>query len=393
MPTVPRVEVDMERSEDRKDGGGRVDPFLLGLGGSKRLEEKAVVADVFIGEHNDVEKGWGDDSGWTTASSSLSAPLIPSPATTTIAAASKMANITSPKKASAERVGMPIAVPVPPTPKPATKSPSKVVPPKAVGFAKNPDVKTSFTPVVGGLIDPFLAALQHPNKSDTPPRPKTPSVSTDSAESTPKRPSPARAQNLSVDVSPMRQSSPPSPTASLSSSWTLVEKTRKETLLDRDVSPSAPPPTPTQSPVRRTWFGSKTSASVTPVATPLSTPLVPATNPQIQVIAPIDSGETPAIVSPTPKPSAGRKLFTFELKVGQSIVSTPVHEMDDPRVIAEQFAKEHDLETRLPGGKATVEKIVYYFESQYVERRREREKRRAERRERMKSSLTEEAKM
>jgi hypothetical protein len=61
--------------------------------------------------------------------------------------------------------------------------------------------------------------------------------------------------------------------------------------------------------------------------------------------------------------------------------------MDDPRAIAEHFAREHDLETRLPGGKATVDKIVYYFESQYVERRREREKRRAERKEKMRGFL------
>jgi hypothetical protein len=59
-----------------------------------------------------------------------------------------------------------------------------------------------------------------------------------------------------------------------------------------------------------------------------------------------------------------------------------VHELDDPRAVAEEFAREHHLETRLPGGKETVDKIVYYFECQYLERKREREKRRAGRRER-----------
>jgi hypothetical protein len=85
-------------------------------------------------------------------------------------------------------------------------------------------------------------------------------------------------------------------------------------------------------------------------------------------------------------PPNGRKLFTFELKVGQSIVSTPVHELDDPRAVAEQFAIRHDLENRIPGGKGMVEKIVAYFETQFIDRKSEREKRRAERRERMRSS-------
>ena len=66
-------------------------------------------------------------------------------------------------------------------------------------------------------------------------------------------------------------------------------------------------------------------------------------------------------------------------------MTTPVHENDDPRSVAEEFAREHNLETRLPGGRGTVEKIVQYFESQFVERKEQREKRRAERRGRMRS--------
>jgi hypothetical protein len=63
--------------------------------------------------------------------------------------------------------------------------------------------------------------------------------------------------------------------------------------------------------------------------------------------------------------------------------------LDDPRFVAEQFVKEHDLETRLPGGKGTVEGLVRYFEEQFSERKREREKRRAERRERLKARSSE----
>jgi len=54
--------------------------------------------------------------------------------------------------------------------------------------------------------------------------------------------------------------------------------------------------------------------------------------------------------------------------------------MDDPRAVAAEFCKEHDLEGRLPDGKVTVEKIMRYFEKQFIERKMEREKRRAERR-------------
>jgi len=86
-------------------------------------------------------------------------------------------------------------------------------------------------------------------------------------------------------------------------------------------------------------------------------------------------------------PLNGRKLFTFELKVGSAIVSTPVHELDNPRAIAESFAREYNLESRLPGGKATVDKIIGYFETQFADRKAEREKRRAERRERTRSAL------
>jgi hypothetical protein len=91
-------------------------------------------------------------------------------------------------------------------------------------------------------------------------------------------------------------------------------------------------------------------------------------------------------LKPEEKPVAPpRKLFTFELKVGDTVVSTPVYESDNPTIVAREFAQKHDFESRLPGGKDTVEKIVVYFESQFAERKREREKRRAERK--MKSSL------
>jgi hypothetical protein len=54
--------------------------------------------------------------------------------------------------------------------------------------------------------------------------------------------------------------------------------------------------------------------------------------------------------------------------------------LDDPRAVAERFAIQHDLENRLPGGKQVVEKIIGYFETQFAERKSDREKRRAERR-------------
>jgi hypothetical protein len=62
--------------------------------------------------------------------------------------------------------------------------------------------------------------------------------------------------------------------------------------------------------------------------------------------------------------------------------------LDNPRAVAESFAKEHNLESRLPGGRFTVDKIVGYFETQFADRKAEREKRRAERRERTKSVFT-----
>ena len=73
--------------------------------------------------------------------------------------------------------------------------------------------------------------------------------------------------------------------------------------------------------------------------------------------------------------------------MGDEIVATPVHELDNPRAVAEKFVKDNDIEKRLPGGKGTVEKIIAYFETQFAERKREREKRRNERRERMKNAF------
>jgi hypothetical protein len=415
MPSVPSVEVDMGTVGERKDGGGRVDPFLLGLGDSKRVEEQVVVADLRhkeTGGDNFGSGGWTSSGGWDSSSSSLlmSTPLIPTtPAKTTPAVAPAKVALAVPtstpaRPAPTKLAALPAAIavpksmvtspktspvserPVPPTPKPAVKTTAKpVIAPKPANLVQTPSSKTSFTP---SFVDPFLAGLQRPNKSDAPARPKTPSVGTDSADSTPKRTSPGKENLLSIDVGSSLESAPTSPT-SLSSSWTLVEK-RKEGSTDKDTSPPAPPPTPTQASSRKTWFGTNVSPTATiPVATPLSTPCIPASTP-ITHVEPVLVAPSIPVTPHTSKPDApqGRKLFTFELKVGQSIVSTPVHEMDDPRVVAEQFAREHDLEARLPGGRATVDKIVYYFESQYVERRREREKRRAERRERLKGSLT-----
>ena len=90
----------------------------------------------------------------------------------------------------------------------------------------------------------------------------------------------------------------------------------------------------------------------------------------------------PTIKAAAPAP---RKLFTFELKVGETVVSTPVYETDNPTVVAREFVRKHDFESQLPGGKDTVNKIVSCFENQFAERKQEREKRRAERR--MKNSL------
>lgn len=61
------------------------------------------------------------------------------------------------------------------------------------------------------------------------------------------------------------------------------------------------------------------------------------------------------------------------------MVSTPVYDNDNPTVVAREFAQKHDFESRLPGGKDTVDKIVSYFENQFAARKKEREKRRAER--------------
>jgi hypothetical protein len=324
------------------------------------------------------------------------APATPAKVVPVIPKTSSAASVTSPKPVH-DRTGMPVAIPIPPTPKPAIKTPYKpIVAAKPVNLVNTPSGKSSFTPVVAGLVDPFLASLQRPTKGD---RPTTPSIGSDSADSTPERISPPPPkEKLIIDVSLLGENSPPSPTASLSSSWTLIEKTKKDVSTGREF-PSAPPSTPT-APARRTWFGtnpsSTASASATPAATPIlaySKPIAPPAavrnDPSTAVGIPSSSKPLTQVTPPTSQPSApqGRKLFTFELKVGQSIVSTPVHEMDDPRTIAEDFARQHDLETRLPGGKATVDRIVYYFESQYVERRREREKRRAERKEKMKGVL------
>jgi hypothetical protein len=172
----------------------------------------------------------------------------------------------------------------------------------------------------------------------------------------------------------------------LGSSWTLVDLSKKD--YTKDAFPPAPPPTPTQASVRRTWFGTDTkivsapSATPTPAGSPCVKPTLPRQSQPVQPAA--TSSKAPADPAPSSSkaviPPNGKKLFTFELKVRDSVVSTPVHELDDPRAIAEKFAIQHDLENRLPGGKQVVDRIIGYFEVQFAERKSDREKRRAERR-------------
>ena len=426
MPTTPLIRIDMEKTETGR--GVENDPFLAGLSSSKKVEVKPEVNKkvVAIDDPKQVEmveetKGPSPkydpilvpvDKVVPVPSANVKSPVIspvsmPGPSTFAamagpIPSLTKPLITSPPQLSSIPRSG--VLIPVPPTPRPATKSPTKtlvkpilvatpviplkptparpIVAPKPANLVSTPKAKPTWSPIAGGLIDPFLAGLEPTAKKETPPaRPNTPSASTDSTDSTPKKlnsPSTSTGQKLSIDASleALSESAPPSPT-SLSSSWTLIEKTKKE-IATKDVSPTAPPSTPAPLPVRRAWFNADTQPFLPPTPAPGASPVIPATKPP--------SEPTTSTAKPV-NPTQGRKLFTFELKVGSSIVSTPVHELDNPRLIAEQFVMEHDLETRLPGGKGTVEKIVRYFETQFAERKAEREKRRAERKERMKSAL------
>ena len=85
----------------------------------------------------------------------------------------------------------------------------------------------------------------------------------------------------------------------------------------------------------------------------------------------------------------GRHLLTIQIPVGNSIVPVRLHERDDPEKVAEEFAKERSLETRREGGKRDVEKLVAFFKTEFAKAAKEREEKRAARRERMRSSATE----
>jgi len=397
LRSAPLVKVDMEKSSDRR---GDQDEFLLGLDDSKKVEEKTTSKKVVVVEEAKEVKE--DLESQPVAARPISPPTIPTvieePAQSAPTLAALLVDASNPvsqvstapavvetvkpslPSSPPTRNGMPIPVPAVAVAKPALKSPKKpAIAPKPPGLSKPAKKAAIISPLVGGLVDPFLAALQPEQKRQTPTRPKTPSVSSDSANTTPEKSEIATVAEKSIKIEA------PTPTAvkelscptSLSSSWTLVEKAKKEFA-----------GLPTQPSARKSWFGVPTSMitstpAATPAPTPTTTPILQPSRPSL----PPATSSTPTIVTDpsTSKPTStqGRKLFTFELKVGQSTVTTPVHENDDPRGVAETFAREHDLEARLPGGRGTVEKIVQYFEAQFIERKEQREKRRAERREKL----------
>ena len=313
MPTTPAVRIG---TENRKDGGQRQvadDPFLLGLTASKKVEAKPEVKKVVVVEEPKwieiPEDGKVAKTDALTVILPVEVPNAPAPTTPAVPANIKspviaprpmpgvptfaaMAGpipslarplITSPPPTScAKRSGMPVPVPAPPTPKPAIKSPTKATPvrpiiiatpvipikpivakpavaPKPANLLSTPKTKAALSPVVGGLIDPFLAGLQpEAKKQQYPVRPKTPSVSTDSAESTPEKSDSSTEEKLALfhkiplDNSLTAESAPTSPT-SLGSSWTLIEKIKNGTST-RDVSSTIR--SNTQSP-NLVWFRDK----------------------------------------------------------------------------------------------------------------------------------------
>ena len=427
MPNIPLVKVSMSRCGGEDVG---TDKFLEGLSASKKVKEKPASKKVVMIEEP-KPKSFEIDSARVCVQPSpppiatVVAPIafeIPGPApakspeavsavvslpkipgSQTFAAIAtptpKAPTFSShPPTSSALRSGMPVPVPVPPTPRPAIKSPTKVsvnpfalpinpivltIGPKPANLVRTPKANATISPIVGGLVDPFLASLQPTTKKEpsTPVRPKTPSSSSESADSTPQRNdslSTTAQRGLTIETPinvSWEESAPTSPT-SLSSSWTLVEKARKD-MGTKDISPPGPPTsTPVQGVLPKEWYNSA-DTKVLPLPSPRPRAPTPVPTPIIAPTKPATDSASKSTVLPN-----GRKLFTFELKVGQSVVSTPVHELDNPRAVAESFAEEHNLESRLPGGKVMVEKIIGYFETQFADRKAEREKRRAERRER-----------
>lgn len=270
---------------------------------------------------------------------------------------------------SALRTGIPILVPHPPTPRPDIKSAIKqalkpIVAPKPMKLGNisvpvTPKAKVNISPVVGGLVDPFLQNLQPTAKKATPvSRPKTPRVSLDSNDSTPEK-----KKELSIEIPGSStftaRSESTSPT-SLSSSWTFVESSRKV--------PAAPPPTP----VRSNWFGT----APTPATTPSSTPIIAPSKPPV--------ASTPGEPKPKSQTSAplGKHILTIQVPVGDSIIPVKLQERDDPEKMAEQVAREHNLENH-------VEKLVAFFKVEHAKAKAKKEER-AARRESMKRSVTEE---
>ena len=405
MPMTPLVRIDMEKSDCPRREVENKDPFLAGLSASKKIEAiSKVTKDAVIEESNRVTMS-KETKAVPLKSDPIKAPpeVAPGPAESQVIHPSTVpgpstfdaigGSIPSPTNVS----GIQSSAPIPPTQRPAIRPPVEppvkpilvgspatvlktptvtkpIVSPKPTKLASRPKSQNVLSPVVGGLVDPFLAGLQPISKKDPPARPKTPATSTASAEPNPKKldsSSPGQKNsNYTPPDASVAGSSPPSPT-SLSSSWTMVEKTKKE----------APASGLASVPVRKTWFGADTR----PIP-PTSAPIPVVVQPSVTLVKPPCEHIT-TMTKPI-NPLQGRKLFTFELKVGSSIISTPIYELDNPRIIAEQFAREHDLESRLPDGKAVVEKIIGYFEAQFVERKAEREKRRAERRERTKIALS-----
>lgn len=413
MPITPLVEVDMDSKVDDRGGDAGNDAFLMGLMDSKKAEEKSEGKKCVIIE--EPKKADIAEEPKLSIPSTVGNPItaaINTPSTVmfvpSFAPAADSASIKSrprplifasvakpptqkntisfPPVSSTLRSGMPFPVPTPPIPRPAIKSPTKqTIMPNPAKYIISEKSVMKVDPVADELSNPFLIALKATAKKEVPQasspiRPKTPAESTDSAESTPKKPdSPSTtAENSSHDTSLTTSesliSAPPSPPTSLSSSWTFIEKAKKGVMTS---GPGLPPVISTQV-TRRTWFGSDSQPTpTTPTPTPTPTPVIPTTRP---------ATTNDALSKPNSSYQPNRKLFTFELKIGNSIVSIPVHELDDPRIVADRFAKDHNLEKRLPGGKATVEKIINYFEAQFTERKSEREKRRAERRQKVRNT-------
>jgi hypothetical protein len=389
LPSAPLVKVEMSRAVSQREE--ERDEFLVGLGVTEKVAGSEGSSSLVV---RSDEKGKSNVEGISV--SAEQSPIQPSTSVEILrdTAGNSIVEISVPTDSdqvarspasvvvslqgsgdhAPTRAGMPIPVPATAKPKPAVKSPTKpAIAPKPVGLSKAASKKKTspISPFVGGLVDPFLAALQPEAKKFVPSRPKTPSLSSESGHTTSDK---AEVVVMGENTLKSNLSNIPAvgsaATIQRSQSGTTVEPTKNES--------------PQYKPARQSSQGVLTP---TPAPTPSATPIIQPTRPPVPLT--LSSTSTQIAEAPTSSKSAtsnpiqGRKLFTFELKVGESIVTTPVHENDDPRGVAETFAKEHDLESRLPGGRGTVEKIVQYFETQFIERKEQREKRRSERREKL----------